>query len=183
MNSNITHQARKPGRRRRLNAALAAAIATLMLAAVPSLASAQSLNSVSIDPGIANGYLVLDVNGASTTPGAPVIQWLRNGNSNQRWNFVGLPDGGEQIVNQNSGMCLTTDGVAGHWVYQWPCDRSNSHQDWRGETVLGGANGLYNRYSGLWLDVNGGSPWPGAHLITWYGNGSEGQVFGYTQLS
>ena len=69
MSSNSTRQTRKPARRRRLNMALGAAIAALTLAAVPSLASAQSLNSVSIDPDSAAGYLVLDVNGASTTPG------------------------------------------------------------------------------------------------------------------
>lgn len=166
--------------------AIATAVAALTLAAVPSLASAQSLNSVSIDPDSAAGYLVLDVNGASTTPGAPVIQWLRTGGSNQRWNFVGLADGGEQIVNQNSGMCLTTDGLAGHWLYQWPCDSSNSHQEWRGQlqrTILGSVKGLSNAYSGLWLDVDGGSPWPGAHLITWYDNGSDHQRFSYTQLT
>jgi hypothetical protein len=173
-------------RRRRLSGPLAAAIAALTLAAVPSLASAQSLNTVSINTTSTSANLVLDVNGASTTPGAPVIQWFRNGNSNQRWNFVQLPDGNEQIVNQNSGMCLTTDGVAGHWVYQWPCDSSNPHQEWRGTLSLGSTNithRLANVYSGLFLDVDGNSPWPGAHLITWYYDGSYGDFFSYTQLS
>lgn len=46
--------------------ALAAAIAALTLAAVPSLASAQSLNTAAIDTDSSGGFLVLDVNGAST---------------------------------------------------------------------------------------------------------------------
>jgi hypothetical protein len=44
-----------------------------------------------------------------------------NGGSNQRWNFVPLPDGNEKVVNQNSGMCLTTDGIDGSQVYQQRC--------------------------------------------------------------
>ena len=71
MSSNSTRETRKPARRRRLNMALGAAIAALTLAAVPSLASAQSLNTVAIDTDSSGGFLVLDVNGASTTPGAP----------------------------------------------------------------------------------------------------------------
>jgi hypothetical protein len=153
----------------------------LTVAAVPSLASAtQSLNSVSVASPASNGVLALDVSGASTVPGAPVIQWLRNGGSNQRWNFVALSNGYEQIVNQNSGQCLTSDGVAGHWVYQWPCDNSNPHQQWEGDlgSVWSSMNGLQNRASALWLDVAGDAYWPGAHLITWYWNATLGEAFG-----
>lgn len=103
----------------------------------------------------------------------------------QRWNFVQLPDGNEQIVNQNSGMCLTTDGVAGHWVYQWPCDSSNPHQEWKGSLIsawYAGEHPLQNPASGLMLDVEGDHWWAGANIITWYPNGTDGELFAYWQL-
>jgi Ricin-type beta-trefoil lectin domain-like len=120
---------------------LAAVITALALCATPALAGAQSLNSVSLVSSATNRYLPLDVSGAATYAGAPVIQWLANVGSNQRWNFVQQPDGNEEIVNQNSGMCLTSDGVAGHWVYQWPC-AGYPQQEWAGtlESAWGGSS-------------------------------------------
>src|SRR4051812_20678712 len=90
---------------------LAAALTGLVLAAVPAAADAQQLSSVAIRTSASAGYLVLDVSGASTSPGAPVIQWYGNGGSNQLWNFVPTADGNETIVNLRSGMCLTTNGI------------------------------------------------------------------------
>src|SRR5690348_14511215 len=91
MHNTAAYQIRKPSLPRRLrHTAVAAAIAAVAMVALPGLASAQQLNSVSIDTFRSSGTLVLDVNGASTTPGAPIIQWFRNGGSNQRWNVVDL---------------------------------------------------------------------------------------------
>jgi Ricin-type beta-trefoil lectin domain len=120
--------------------ALAAILAAVALAAVPSLASAQSLNSVAISTDASLDTLVLDVAGASTSVGAPVIQRYLNNGSDQRWNFVQLPDGNEHIVNQSSGMCLTTDGVAGDQVTQWTCNGS-SQEEWRGTLPAGTSGG------------------------------------------
>jgi Ricin-type beta-trefoil lectin domain-like len=163
---------------------LAAAITVLALCAAPALASAQSLNSVSIVSSVTSRFLPLDVSNAATYAGAPVIQWFANAGSNQRWNFVQQPDSNEEIVNQNSGMCLTSDGVAGHWVYQWPCG-GYPQQEWKGtlENAWGGSgHGLQNARSGLWLDVDGDASWAGAHIITWYNNDTYGELFTYNQL-
>jgi len=181
MHNTAAYQIRKPSLPRRLrHTAVAAAIAAVAMVALPGLASAQQLSSVSIDTFRSSGTLVLDVNGASTTPGATVIQWFRNGGSNQRSNVVDPGYGNELIVNQNSGMCLTSDGVAGHWVYQWPCENSNEHQQWVGDldSITSHVTSLMNVASGQYLDVNGDSPWPGAHLITWYWDQSAGEGFG-----
>ena len=171
-------------RYRRRHAALAASIAALILGALPSLASAQSLNSVAIATGSSSSWLVLDVSGAATYPGAPVVQWYANGGSNQRWNFVDLGNNQERIVNQNSSMCLTTDGVAGDQVFQWPCNNSDPHQVWSGALTQywGGFHGLMNPASGLYLDVSGDNRWAGGQLITWWWNGSSGDVFSYQQF-
>ena len=81
-------------RRRRVQAAVAAAVAVLTRAALPSLASAVSLRNVALVSNASESTLALDVNGASTSPGAPVIQWFGNGGSDQRWNwYLNYTDG------------------------------------------------------------------------------------------
>jgi Ricin-type beta-trefoil lectin domain-like len=104
-------------------AASTAALAVGALAAAPGVASAdsQQLNSVAISINADDNLAVLDVAGSSTDPGAPLIPWTLTSGSNQRWNFVPLPDGNEKVVNQNSGMCLTTDGIADTGLYQQRC--------------------------------------------------------------
>jgi hypothetical protein len=104
-------------------AASTTALALGALAAAPGVASAasQQLNSVAISINADANLAVLDVAGSSVDPGASVIPWTLTAGSNQRWNFVPLPDGNEKIVNQNSGMCLTTDGIPGTPIYQQRC--------------------------------------------------------------
>jgi len=127
---------------------------------------------------------VLDVSGGSTANGAKVIQWYGQGSGNQRWNFVDQGNGRTAIVNQNSGKCLTTDGVAGHQPYQFTCVGSPLQQ-WSGNltTVFDLHNHLLtNVGSGLQMDVSGASATAGAAIITWYYNGNNNQYFSYYQL-
>jgi Ricin-type beta-trefoil lectin domain-like len=174
-------------RHRRHHAALAGTIAALILAVVPGLANAQSLNNVSLASGASSDWLVLDVSGAATWAGAPVIQWYGNVfASNQRWNFVQLPDGNEHIVSQNSGMCLTTDLRAGDQVYQEPCGPYVT-EEWEGTLSASSSTGqdgfrtLENPYSRLFLDVSGNSNWAGAAIITWRYDSTNGEYFRYYQ--
>src|SRR5436189_2665007 len=103
---------------RRPRALAATLLAGLAVAAIPATAGAQSLQSVAITTGSSGGTLALDVSGGSIDNGAGVIQWVGNFSGHQRWNFVDQGDGTETIVNQNSGKCLTTDGVDGDQLYQ-----------------------------------------------------------------
>ena len=173
--------------RRRLGALAATAVAGLALAVVPGIANAQSLQSVAVATDSSDDFLVLDVSGGSTAPGAGVIQWYGHGGANQRWNFVEQADGSETIVNQNSGQCLTTDGVAGHQLFQWPCN-GGGRQEWRGtllpELGAGFTTGkaLTNVETGLRVDIEGASRWAGARAVGWYDNGGANQYFTYYQL-
>ncbi len=123
--------------------------------------------------------LLLDVSGASTQPGAPVIDYWANGGSNQQWIFstTGAYDTYE-IINVNSNQCLTADSNAGDQVYQWPCDGS-TQQQWVTGLNPGSiyAYTIQNVSSGLYLDVSGNSPWPGAAIDTWPYNGGSNQYF------
>jgi hypothetical protein len=182
-------RARRP--RRRAGAAAFAVVGALAL--LPAAASAQMFpQNVSLNTGASLDGMVLDVSGASTAVGAPVIQWYQNGGANQRWNIVPDFNGYEHIVNVNSGMCLATNGQPGNHVSQWPCSNS-TQEDWR-DTGLnpnvpfsGGADPgeyIYNPETNMYLNINGASPFAGAQLIAWYYQESsslQNELFNYTQ--
>jgi hypothetical protein len=111
-------------------AALLAAPAVLLgLAAAPASASTYSAVNVYITPSSSTWSKFLDVSGASKSWGAQVTQWYLNGGANQKWDIQNLADGNKSFVNANSGQCLTTDGIAGDGVYQFPCVGAKS-QEW-----------------------------------------------------
>ena len=151
------------------------------------------------------GALNVAVSQARTDDGAPVIQWWDNGwgAGEQIWDEdvaypweaagYGYGPSPDYLVNQNSGQCLTSDGVPGDQVYQWPCVGS-PYQMWydtngTSVTVVNGpqlvfssqhVNMWQNWASGLYLDVSGGpaAVWPGTAIDTWYYNGDDNQYFG-----
>jgi hypothetical protein len=171
----------KPRVRRGLLAGIAT-VATLAL--VPAVASASyapvasNFPNSSIATDVSSDFLVLDVKDGSTAVGASVIQWFNTGASNQRWNVVPDRNGYSHIQNVNSGLCLATNGVPGNAITQWPCSNS-TQEDWR--PTLPVTNQWFNPESGMYLSVNGGSPWPGAQLIAWYGNGVDSaEIFDIT---
>jgi hypothetical protein len=174
-------ESRRPRRAARLSAVLAVlAVPAVLVPTLAGTASASTTFTTDLTP--ANtGLLVLDVSGASTYPGAPVIDWYSNGGANQDWLFVPEANSNTtyEIVNVNSNMCLTTDGVAGDQVYQDYCTNS-TNQQWGTALTQGNPTDYWHIqsvYSGLYLDVSGDSPWPGASIDTWYDNGGDNQYF------
>ena len=174
-----------PPRRRRvrralaIGAALAAAPAAVLgLAAGPASATTYSATNVYLASDSSSSTLFVDVSGASQSWGAQVIQWSLNGGANQKWNIQNLADGNKQFVNANSGQCLTTDGVAGDGVYQFPCVNAKS-QEWSTNLVVGNFRNysIKSALSGLYLDVSGDSSNEGAVIDTWYENGGGNQYF------
>jgi Ricin-type beta-trefoil lectin domain-like len=108
-------ESRRPRRAARLSAVLAVlAVPALLGVTLAGTASASTAFSTHLNPDN-TFYLVLDVSGASMYPGAPVIDWYENGGANQDWLFAPVQGTSNtyEIVNLNSNMCLTTDGVAG----------------------------------------------------------------------
>lgn len=93
-----------------------AAAGSALLGAVPAAAHADPVSTYAyrnlyLASSNTGGSLFLQVEGGSTTPGAPIVQsWL---NANQKWNVTSLADGNHEIVNSHSGQCLTTSGVEG----------------------------------------------------------------------
>jgi hypothetical protein len=121
--------------------------------------------------------LYLDVSGASTAPNGLVIQWYPDGGANQNWSVPAAESVG-RIRNQNSGMCLTTDGVAGDQLYQKPCLRRLArYQRWSIVPLANGYVVLANVYFNLVVDVYGNSGTAGAPIDAWPYKGQPNQQF------
>ena len=163
--------------RRGLAAVGVAAAAAGLLALGAGQANASTAFTVHVTPNNTFG-LLLDVSGGSTSPGAQVIDWWANGGGNQVWTFYPVGNDVYEIANQNSGQCLTTDGIAGHGVFQLPCAGAASQIWSTGLTPTSvGAWTISNPWSGLYLDVSGNNPWPGTSPDVWYYNGGANQYF------
>jgi hypothetical protein len=121
----------------------------------------------------------LAISGASTAPGGVVIQTYADGEADQNWSVPAVYATG-RIRNQNSGMCLTTDGVAGDQLYQKPClRRLAEYQQWHVYLAAFAANTVtfYNPTFGLAVDVYGNSDSIGAPIDAWPLNGQANQFF------
>ncbi|MCL2395869.1 MAG: RICIN domain-containing protein [Acidimicrobiaceae bacterium] len=125
-----------------------------------------------------NSLMAMDVSGSATYAGAPVIQWFDNGGHNQHWS---IPDPGDTgpVINQHSGMCLYTPGIAGAGLVQEPCE------GWAGEEwtvseewgLFGDVIVLRNPNYNLVADVYGDSLRAGSEIDAWYFNGNLNQQF------
>ena len=79
--------------------------------------------------------LVADVARASTSDGAPVIQYPWLGGQNQRWQVSQPKDGYVSITAEHSGLCLTGSRSV---VRQRTCDPADAAQQWKVTEVDGG---------------------------------------------
>ena len=123
-----------------------------------------------------NSGQLLDVNGAATTAGASIIQYLPNNSTNQQWQLAGS-GGYYKIQNRNSGQVLDVNGAstaAAAGVIQYPAN-GGTNQQWQ----LTGTDGDYfkviNRNSGQALDVNGASTAAAASIIQYPYSGGNNQ--------
>jgi Ricin-type beta-trefoil lectin domain-like len=165
--------------------ALAVAAAGALVGATAGPAAATTTDSVIRIAPESNFLLTLDVRGGSTSAGGTVDQWTVNGGSNQMWVLRQRPDGYYWIVNVQSNLCLATDGVAGHPVFQWFCSDTDPGVLWNTNLTTGNliAYSIQNKGSGLYLDVHGDSRTAGADIDTWYWNGGSNQFFLGTKVA
>lgn len=131
--------------------------------------------------GIVSFQTALDVavRNGSTAPGMDLIQWTATGGNEQLWSAMYFPNdpGGHvaRLQNVNSGLCITTDGVAGHPLFQLACDSNNPYQLW--DYSAHRYYGFSNPTSGLYMDIEGASYNKGAEVIGWYSNSGMNQIF------
>jgi hypothetical protein len=122
---------------------------------------------LSISPGPWGPGTIVDV----TTDGPDIIEdWELPGNGTVD-NAMGY------IENANSGMCLETDGVAGHPLYQSPCSGYLLGQVWKISYITNWLGQetyarIINPATQLAADVGGSDRNNNAEVIGWPLNGS-----------
>lgn len=126
--------------------------------------------------------LCLDVYGASTYPGAAVIQWPCIGENNQRWTPVAVPySNAIAYRNVHSGMCPDVyDGGTreGDKLIQWPCHYEYNQQFVKRSSRYTDGEWSYDWYnvgSSLCVDVPGGTSEWEAWIQQWGCNDSVAQ--------
>ena len=118
-----------------------------------------------------------DINGASTAPGALLIQWSANGGLNQQFDFLDSGGGFFRIRSRLSGLVLQVAGSGtGADISQQP-DSNNASQQWRVVDQGGGVVSLVNRQSNLAMDVWQASTADGARISQWTVTGNTNQRF------
>jgi hypothetical protein len=191
-----TESGHRSPRRARLSLAIAALATPALVGGValaaPATAATTFTSAIATEVGLPS---VLDVSGASTQDGAEVIDWQANGGTNQQWTFqpLGFDDYGApvyEIVNLNSGLCLTTNDAPGLNLFQEPClfqargHEVNKSQAWA--TNLNPSQPYtYNPiismfyYAGqpLCVDVYENNPSPGAEIDSYTCNRGFNQGF------
>jgi hypothetical protein len=119
----------------------------------------------------------LEVSGAATGDGAPLVQWTRSGAAAQQWQFVDSGGGWYRLRARHSGRVVdvadqsTADGAP---VVQWS-DNNGANQQFRLVDSDAGHVRLINRNSGKALDVNGRATTDGARIIQWPDNSGTNQ--------
>lgn len=119
----------------------------------------------------------MDVNGASQSSGATVIQWGCSTSANQQWTVEDAGGGFSRLKASHSGMCLdlaSQSSANGVGLVQATCGNGTSQQ-WTRQDAGGGYYRLINRLSNQCADVPGGSTTDGVQLVQWSCNGGQNQ--------
>ncbi|GAB4000600.1 hypothetical protein GCM10029992_33030 [Glycomyces albus] len=119
----------------------------------------------------------VDVEGASASAGAALIQWSIHGGTNQEFDFVDAGGGFWRIRARHSGLVLEVSGTGtGADITQQP-DSGAASQQWEVVDHGAGTVSLVNRASGLAMDVWSESADDGARISQWNLTGNNNQRF------
>ncbi|WP_432832465.1 RICIN domain-containing protein [Dactylosporangium sp. CA-092794] len=151
------------------------------VAVSPSAAYASDDWTVRIAPKSQPG-LFLDVSGASKDTLARVIQWPLTTGDNQIWTIRHISGTDYEFINKHSGKCMETDNVAGHQLFQAPCD-GNRWQLWSYDKAQDGSSGylIWNTLTNLYVDVYGASRTQGAAIDAWPFDGYDTTNYPFLQ--
>nr|WP_117209832.1 RICIN domain-containing protein [Allorhizocola rhizosphaerae] len=126
----------------------------------------------------------IDVNGASTSDGAGILQWTRTDGNNQQWQFVDSGSGYYRLRARHSGKVIDINGASvanGANVIQ-RTDTGATSQQFRVMDTTSGYVKLINRNSGKALDVWGWSTADGARISQYTDTGGDNQQWQLIKL-
>jgi alpha-L-fucosidase 2 len=118
-----------------------------------------------------------DINGASTSAGAVLIQWAATSGTNQQFDFLDSGGGHYRIRARHSGLVMQIAGTSGGSDITQQADTNATTQQWRVVDQGGGVVSLVNRQSGLAMDVWNASTSDGAHISQYTLTGAANQRF------
>lgn len=124
-----------------------------------------------------NSGKAADINEASTSPGARLVQRTTNGHADQQFEFVDAGGGYVRLKAQHSGLFLQPTGTATGADVVQQADSGAIGQHWRTVDHGGDVISLVNRESGLAMDVWENSTADGARIALWTSTGSANQRF------
>jgi hypothetical protein len=133
----------------------------------------------------AHSGLVLDVEGGSTADGARIVQWNKNGGSNQKFRFTYFANYMpadvfyiEPVSAAGIDKVLTVNRyAAGAQVVQFAYGGINATYQWWQRIPTSNGYKFRNVATGLYMDISGASQQAGAPLVQWYGSGGSNQEF------
>lgn len=138
---------------------------------------------------IKSNDLAMDVDQASTSWGASMIQWPYLGGANQQFQIMKAPenDGSYLIKPRHTGFCLDIEGgstAAGAKAVQWPCNGGANQRfeivGTAGGTGFSGSSYYYlkpKHASGMCLQPWGGSATAGTAIHQFPCTGADAQLF------
>lgn len=180
--------------RRGFWAAVAAAVVACSVAAAGSVFAVGRASAQTVDQKAwyllvnRNSGKALDDRAFAANDGAAVVQWTRNGGTNQQWRFVDAGSGYYRLQDRNSGKMLDDYGwsrTAGSGMVQWS-DLNGANQQFNLAQSADGYVRLINRFSGMAVEVHNASMADGGDVVQygdWGGANQQWQLVPATSAS
>lgn len=190
MNSNGAASSAPPQRHRWWSRFVAVVVATFAIGMLVAVNPAPA-EAATVDTGAwyvlinRNSGKALDVSGVSTSDGARLSQWTRNGGANQQWQFVDSGGGFYRLKARHSGKVLDVAGAStadGAGIAQWT-DGNGANQQFRLADSDAGNVRLINRNSGKAVEVQGASTADGGNVVQYTDWGGANQQWQMVKLA
>ena len=111
---------------------------------------------------------VLDVPNGSQKDGETIIQWEKNGGTNQKWQLTSMGNGYYTIISISTGKCLDVPtSNEGEKITQYFCSDNNDNQQWRLERQMDRSYVIVSKRSEKALDVPNSSKDNGIPITQW----------------
>jgi hypothetical protein len=127
----------------------------------------------------------MDAQGAGTTDGTQIQEWVCNGTGAQSFALQDAGNGAFNVVNTNAGKCVDISGAGtadGTKVQLWDCNGTGAQTFVLQPTGSSGFVNIINTHSNKCLDVQYSNPASGTVVQLWGCDGTNAQVWNPTVI-